>query len=133
MPDLDRYAWTKQNYGICLAVVDGVTEDELIDRYGGDPSTAGPATFDQAMEPAGRGAAVLFVRTVLAVEDNGWQGTRPASIYPGAPRPAPRCWPPCATPEVPRAQPVPVWRSIPGDARSGLIRTMRSSLAVKGS
>lgn len=81
MPDLDQYAWTKSNYGICLAVVDGVTEDELIDRYGGDPSAAAPATFDQALDLAPGGEPMLFVRSVrglvLAVEDNGWQGTRP--------------------------------------------------------
>lgn len=81
MPDLSAFAWTVDTEATCIAVVGGCTEEELIDRYGGDPSTAFPATLDQAWDLAAAGGPVLFVRSVrglvVAVEDNGWQGTRP--------------------------------------------------------
>lgn len=81
MPDLSTFAWTVDTDATCVAVVGGCTEDELIDRYGGDPSTAFPATLGQAWDLAADGGPVLFVRSVrglvVAIEDNGWQGTRP--------------------------------------------------------
>jgi hypothetical protein len=81
MPDLSPYAWSRDRMAICVAVVRGRTEDEVIDRYGGDPAGAAPATLDSAWERGQDGDSVLFVGgaggAVLAVEDNGFQGSRP--------------------------------------------------------
>jgi hypothetical protein len=81
MPDLDEFAWAVGVEAACVAVAGGCTEDQLIDRYGGDPAAAVPATPDRLGELTADGGPVLLVRTVrglvLAVEDNGWQGTRP--------------------------------------------------------
>lgn len=81
MPDLDRYAWTREIDAVCVAVVRGRTEDEVIDGYGGDPAGAAPVAPDGSWDGAGAGGPVLFVRSVagavLVVEDNGFQGTRP--------------------------------------------------------
>jgi Family of unknown function (DUF6461) len=81
MPDLSAFAWAVDVEATCVAVAGGCTEDQLIDRYGGDPAAAVDATPGRVQELAADGGPVLFVRTVrdlvLAVEDNGWQGTRP--------------------------------------------------------
>jgi Family of unknown function (DUF6461) len=81
MPDLSAFEWADGVEAVCVAVAGGRTEDELIDRYGGDPSTAVPATPDNLQALGADGGPLLLLRTVrglvLAVEDNGWQGTRP--------------------------------------------------------
>lgn len=81
MPDLDAFAWADGVEAVCVAVAGGCTEDELIDRYGGDPAAAVPASPDNLEEWTPDGGPVLLVRSVrglvLAIEDNGWQGTRP--------------------------------------------------------
>jgi hypothetical protein len=81
MPDLSPYGWSRDNQAICVAVVAGRTEDEVIDGYGGDPAAAVPARLETAGDVAELGDSVLLVTTVgdrvLAVEDNGFEGSRP--------------------------------------------------------
>jgi hypothetical protein len=81
MPDLSRYEWVDDHDAMCVAVIRGRTPDEVIEAYGGEVGDAAPATLDRAWDLGQHGDRVLFVGPVgdqvLAVEDNGWQGSRP--------------------------------------------------------
>jgi Family of unknown function (DUF6461) len=80
-PDLSPYGWSEWNEALCVAVVTGRTEDEVLDAYGGDPAATFPATFEGVWDLGADGDVVLLVRTVgdrvLAVENNGYEGSRP--------------------------------------------------------
>lgn len=82
MLDRNRFGWVNEERygGITIAVAEGLTEDDLIKIYGGDPATSAPSTFD---ESAGyvHGDDVFFVQTVVvgdhvvAIENNGGTGS----------------------------------------------------------
>jgi hypothetical protein len=81
----DKYTWVKEIDAWTVAVVSGVTRDDLVRTYGGDPdSAAGDYLFSQmgdlGGDPDGLGFHVQVINAgdhVVAIENNGWSGSHP--------------------------------------------------------
>ncbi|GGU45583.1 hypothetical protein GCM10010178_42520 [Lentzea flava] len=82
MLDVQQYQWiADQRYSaVTVALFDGVTEDEVIRAYGGDPRSSETATFDEAFNSFEPGAP-FWVQTltvgscIVAIENNGYLGS----------------------------------------------------------
>jgi len=85
---LDRYQWANEDYDLSwtVAAVEGRTEAEVIRAYGGDPEhPIGSMTFADTVtlvpeEELGEWFVIQTMTTgrhVVALENNGWLGTRP--------------------------------------------------------
>src|SRR6266545_566736 len=85
------YAWWKDHWlreAFCITLVRGLDQVEVLRRIGGERSQPRPLTVGEASELSGSFHAgypqlVLAARAggwVVAVEDNGWQGSRPEAL-----------------------------------------------------
>lgn len=80
----DRWIKEDRYEGLTISVVEGISENELIRLYGGDPNMSQPRLFDDAMGylgVTGIDEDVFYVQTltvgsqVVAIENNGWTGS----------------------------------------------------------
>jgi hypothetical protein len=83
LPEVDAFDWatgTVLDDAACLTLTEAATVAEVARAFGGDPGRARELTLDEAAEQLTEGPwiAVRPVGSwVLAVELNGWQGSRP--------------------------------------------------------
>jgi hypothetical protein len=79
------YAWLKDDWVFCFSLVRGLDEVEVLRRFGGERSQPRTLTLGEAGQLSGSFHAgypqlILVAKAggwSVAVEDNGWEGTRP--------------------------------------------------------
>jgi Family of unknown function (DUF6461) len=79
------YTWLKDDWAFCFSLVRGLDEVEVLRRFGGERSQPRTLTLAEAGQLSGsfhaRYPQLILVAKAggwsVAVEDNGWEGTRP--------------------------------------------------------
>jgi hypothetical protein len=79
------YAWLKDDWAFCFSLVRGLDAVEVLRRFGGERSQPRTLTLGEAGQLSGSFHAgypqlILVAKAggwSVAVEDNGWEGTRP--------------------------------------------------------
>lgn len=79
------YAWLKDDWAFCFSLVRGLDEVEVLRRFGGERAQPRTLTLAEAGQLSGSFHAgypqlILVAKAgswSVAVEDNGWEGTRP--------------------------------------------------------
>jgi hypothetical protein len=82
------YAWLKDDWAFCCSLVRGLDAVEVLRRFGGERTRPRPLTLAEAGQlsglfHAGYPQLILVAKAggwSVAVEDNGWEGTRPAVL-----------------------------------------------------
>jgi hypothetical protein len=78
-----QYAWVEDDEELsaaCFTAVTGVGVEEVVRRFGADPTAERTATFAEAFNALTGRAPLLYDELdgdVLVAENNGWQGSRP--------------------------------------------------------
>ena len=78
-----QYAWVEDDEELsaaCFTAVTGVGVEEVVRRFGADPTAERTATFAEAFNALTGTAPLLYDELdgdVLVAENNGWQGSRP--------------------------------------------------------
>ncbi|MBS2964281.1 hypothetical protein KGA66_14570 [Actinocrinis puniceicyclus] len=86
--DLQRLAWVERLDPMCMTLIEGVDEDEVIRRFGGDPGETFaldvPGYWDLQPEGYQQLQAIVGVGTaggvVFAIEENGYTGNVPGVL-----------------------------------------------------
>jgi hypothetical protein len=78
MADVPDYSWLSHPVrpeAMCITVATGLFVEEALLAFGADPA-AQPAPLTELVDGEDPSAAVVSLGTVVAIEDNGWQGSR---------------------------------------------------------
>ena len=87
MPDSD-YSWLDDPMrcpvavAACITAITGSSTDEVLAAFGADPAAPTLASEQAAFGPEPTVATITVPGGVLAVENNGWQGSRPEVLQP---------------------------------------------------
>ncbi|WP_309117048.1 DUF6461 domain-containing protein [Saccharothrix sp.] len=79
-----RYAWVNEIEAMTVAIVRGSTSAQVLDVYGGNPTSVGDYPFAQLADLQGDGTDMRFHvqfidldDRVVVLENNGWSGSLP--------------------------------------------------------